>query len=61
MVEFVDIVWCDTLSFLGEYLGPKNVLSSSYFMIVSRLGWYVDVGALIRVTYDRSLLNMFQE
>ena len=32
-----------------------------YFKIVSRLGWYVDIGALRRVTYDRSLLNMFQE
>ena len=28
---------------------------------MSRLGWYVDIGDLIHVTYDRSLLNMFQE
>ena len=32
-----------------------------YIKIVFRLGWYVDIGALRRVTYDRSLLNMFQE
>ena len=32
-----------------------------YFKIVSRLGWYVDIGALRRVTYDRSLLEMFQD
>ena len=28
---------------------------------MSRLGWYVDIGALRGVTYGRSLLNMFQE
>ena len=28
---------------------------------MSRLGWYVDIVALIHVTYDRSLLSMFQE
>ena len=32
-----------------------------YFKIVSRLGWYVDIGALRCATYYRSLLNMFQE
>ena len=37
------------------------MVSFLYFKIVSRLGWYVDIGALRHVTYDRSLLNMFQE
>ena len=37
------------------------MVSCLYFRIVSRLGWYVDIGALRCVTYDRSLLNMFQE
>ena len=37
------------------------MVSWLYFKIVSRLGWYVDIGALRRVTYGRSLLNMFQE
>ena len=37
------------------------MVSCLYIKIVSILGWYVEIGALIRVTYDRSLLNMFQE
>ena len=37
------------------------MVSCLYIKIVSRLGWYVDIGALRRVTYDRSLLIMFQE
>ena len=37
------------------------MVSCLFFKIVSRLGWYVDIGALRCVTYDRSLLNMFQE
>ena len=37
------------------------MVSCLYFNIVSRLGWYVNNGALISISYDRSLLNMFQE
>ena len=37
------------------------MVSFLYFNIVYRLGWYVEIGALRRVTCDRSLLNMFQE
>ena len=37
------------------------MVSCLYIKIVSRLGWYVDIRALRCVTYDRSLLNMFQE
>ena len=37
------------------------MVSFLYFKIVSILGWYVDIGALICVTYDSSLFNMFQE
>ena len=38
-----------------------SMVSCLYFKIVSRLGWYVDIGALRNVIYDMSLLNMFQE
>ena len=38
-----------------------DMVSCLYFKIVSRHGWYVDIGALRCVTCDRSLLNMFQE
>ena len=37
------------------------MVSCLYFKIVSRIGLYVDIGSLRCVTYDRSLLNMFQE
>ena len=37
------------------------MVSCLYFNIVSRHGWYVDIGALRCVTCDMSLLNMFQE
>ena len=37
------------------------MVSCLYFKIVSRPGWYVDIGALRCLTYYRSLLNMFQE
>ena len=37
------------------------MVSCLYFKIVSRLGWYVDIGDLRCVTYDRSLLDMFQD
>ena len=37
------------------------MVSFLYFMIVSILVWYVDIGALRHVIYERSLLNMFQE
>ena len=37
------------------------MVSCLYFKIVSRLQWYVEIGSLRCVTYDRSLLNMFQE
>ena len=37
------------------------MLSWLYFKIVCRLGWYGESGALRCVTYDRSLLNIFQE
>ena len=37
------------------------MVSWLYFKIVSRIGWYADIGALRRVTYDRSLLDMFQD
>ena len=37
------------------------MLSCLYFKIVSRLGWYVEIGALSCVTHGRSLLKMFQE
>ena len=38
-----------------------DMVSCLYFKIMSRLGWYVYIGDLRHVTYDRSLLNMFQE
>ena len=37
------------------------MVSCLYIKIVSRLGWYVYIGDLRRVTQDRSFLNMFQE
>ena len=37
------------------------MVSCLYFKIVSRHGWYVEIGYLICVTYDRSLFNMFEE
>ena len=37
------------------------MVSFLYFKIVSIIGQYADIGDLGHVTYDRSLLNMFQE
>ena len=37
------------------------MVSFLYCKIMSRLGWYVDIGDLRCITYDRSLLNIFQE
>ena len=37
------------------------MVSCLYFKIVSRVAWYVYIGSFRGVTYDRSLLNMFQE
>ena len=37
------------------------MVSCLYFKIVSRLQWYVEIGSLRCVAYDRSLLNMLQE
>ena len=48
-------------SYCGFFYMDMAMVSCLDFNIVSRLGWYVGIGALRRVTYDRSLLNMFQE
>ena len=38
-----------------------DMVSYLYFKIPSKLGWHVDIGSLRLVTYDRSLINIFQE
>ena len=48
-------------SYCGFFYMDMAMVSCLDFNIVSRLGWYVGIGALRRVTYDRSLLNMFQQ